>query len=806
MPNGNEPILNGREFQEDHSFNWKLFLTIGWITRWWIVLYFLLSITAAFLYTRYTTPVFESHADVQFKDRSKENTIDLGILVSKPNIDRLNEEMTILKSKGYKIEALKKLPLQVSYFIKERVKSAEVYTQTPASFNIQVIDSGIIGQRIDFEIQNQNSYTLNFNYKGDSRVFNFEFGKSYNTPAFNITGTLTEKNKTRWKTGYYFVINNIDKEAEEIESNININVENMYGGKIVMDYRHSNKNKTMDVVNAVALEIVRESIERKARSAELVILFIQDQIDSLEKELYDQENILKNFKKENLLINPDLAETNIVDKLNEIDKAQFDVMLEEKSLKWLEDFINNKENELESLTNYFGDLKFNDFSPYLNSMIELKKQKDALGVSVAANDPKMASLNHQMDEIKINFQNAIINAQDKLDVRKKYLESEEQRYENQFLSLPEKQSEFARLTRLNDLKEKYYLLLLEKQSEYEITRAGMTSDYEILDMAQPGEFVAPVKPKIWGICLLIGIGFGFAHVYFKFLLHNIIIGVPDVEKATSVPMLGILPKYSKIKSEVPEVIVTMNPKSHIAEAFRSIRSNMQYFLRNNNSHQLVSVTSTVAGEGKTFTALNLASVISATGKKVLILDFDLRKPRIHKAFGLKNDKGVSTILIKKHTAAECIQHLDAFGPDIIIAGPLPPNPAELLISQAADELLAFAKEHYDVVIIDSPPVGVVSDAIPLMSKVDLCIYIVRANYSKRNFIGNINRLYYDNQLKNLTIILNDADASGTGYGYGGTGYGYGYGYSGYNEYYDDAVPQQPFWKRFFGFNSKFWNF
>ena len=801
MASGNDPILNGLEQQEEHSFNWRLFLTIGWLSRWWIIIYFLLAILFAYLYDRYATPVYESHADVQFKDRSKENAIDLGILVSKPNIDRLNEEMTILKSKGYKIEALKDLQLQVSYYIKERVKSAEVYTQSPARFDVQVIDSSIIGVHINFEILNNTTYAISYYYNGAERKHNFEFNKSYNTPAFNITGRLLNETAISTKSDYYFTINNIIDASAEIENQINIDVENMYGGKIVVNYRNPNKYKSRDVVNAVANEIVDESIRRKAKSAEMIILFIQDQIDSLEKQLYDQENILKDFKKNNQLINPDLAESNIVTKLSEIDKEQFDVMLEEKSLKWLEEFTANKNNDIEAITNYFGDLKFNDFSPYINSLLELKKQRDDLGISVSSSDPRLTSILNQMEEIKSNFKNAIVNAQAKLDVRKSYLNSEEQKYESEFLSLPEKQSEFARLTRLNDLKEKYYLLLLEKQSEYEITLAGMTSDYEILDSAQAGGLVAPVKAKIWGICLLVGLGLSFAHVYFKFLLHNIIIGVPDVEKATTVPMLGILPKYTKVKSDLPEVVVTRNPKSHIAEAFRAIRSNMQFFLRNNLDHHLIAITSTVSGEGKTFTALNLASVISATGKKVLIIDFDLRKPKVHKAFGLKNDKGVRTVLIKKHTMQECIQHMPEYGPDILIAGPVPPNPAELLISQASDDLLNYAKEHYDIVLIDSPPVGVVSDSLPLMSKVDLSIYIVRANYSKRNFIGNINRLYHDNQLKNLTIIVNDADASGTAYGYG---YGYGYGYSGYNDYYDDSIPQQPFWKRFFGINTKIW--
>ena len=176
-----------------------------------------------------------------------------------------------------------------------------------------------------------------------------------------------------------------------------------------------------------------------------------------------------------------------------------------------------------------------------------------------------------------------------------------------------------------------------------------------------------------------------------------------------------------------------------------------------------------------------------------MVDFDLRKPKIHKAFGLKNDKGVSTILIDRNTVDDCIQHIEEANCDILIAGPVPPNPAELLVSMAADQLLKTLSERYDYIIIDSPPVGIVSDSVPIMSKVDICIYIIRANYSKRNYINNVNRLYHDNQLHNLCIIVNDANASGTEYGYG---YGYGYG-----EVYGSEA-REPWHKRLFKKNFK----
>lgn len=786
---------------DDHSFDWKLFLTVGWITRWWIVLYFITVLIFAYLYIRYATPIYESQADVQFKDRSKDNSIDLGILVSSPNADRLNEEMTVLNSKGYKLNALKKLPLDISYYLTERVKSGEIYKASPFNVGIEIIDSIIIGERIEFDIKNDKNYTITYHYEGEELKYDYEFDKSYNTPAFNIKAVLTINEKSNLSKHFYFVINDINALAEDIEKEIDIDVDNLYGGKIIINYRDKNSTKTMDVVNTIANEIVFLSLDRKANGAKMIISFIQDQIDSLEKALYDQETILKDFKKENLIINPELAETNVVEKLSAIDQSKFEVMLEEKSLQWLKDFTNNKNNDIAALANYFGDFKYNDFSPYLNSLLTLEKDKENLGLSVPKTDPRLASINKQIEQVKLNFKDAIINAEEKLNVRKKYLSEEQRKYENEFLQLPEIQSEYARLTRLNDLKEKYYLLLLEKQSEYEITLAGMTSDYIILDAGKKGGLVAPVKPKIWGICLLLGIGISFAHVYIKFVSHHTIIGVPDVEKATDVPLLGVLPQFLKAKPDVAQIVITKNPKSQIAEAFRTIRSNIQYFLTDNKSEgRLISITSTVSGEGKTFVALNLANVISAIGKKVILVDFDLRKPKIHKALGFKNDKGVSTILIRQFKPEECIQSSEECGCDVLIAGPVPPNPAELLIGQQADMLLQYLKANYDYIIIDGPPVGIVSDSLPLMSKVDLSIYVLRANYSKINFIGNINRLYHHNKLTNLCIVVNDVNASGTEYGYG---YGYGYGDSQYNEYYSDDEGHLPLWKRFFKLNKKF---
>ena len=242
--NGNE-ILNSSDLNEDQAFNWKLFLTIGWLTRWWVVLYIILAIVGSYLIGRYTTPQYESQADVQFKDRSKDNSIDLGILVSNTNVDRLNEEMTILNSKGYKLKALKTLPLEVSYFLRERVKEGEIYNATPFIVDVDVLDSTVIGKKIDFKVIDTKSYQLSYTSGDENVEFSFDFDKPYSTPAFNIKATLKKEREKAYYENYYFVINDIKKEAERIEGKVQIDVDNLYGGKIVINYRDNNAVKTV---------------------------------------------------------------------------------------------------------------------------------------------------------------------------------------------------------------------------------------------------------------------------------------------------------------------------------------------------------------------------------------------------------------------------------------------------------------------------------------------------------------------------------------------------------------------------------
>ena len=259
-----------------------------------------------------------------------------------------------------------------------------------------------------------------------------------------------------------------------------------------------------------------------------------------------------------------------------------------------------------------------------------------------------------------------------------------------------------------------------------------------------------------------------------------------------ISVLGIIPKYQKSLPN-SQMIVDKKPKSSMAEAFRSIRTNLEFF-EAKDEKKVIAVTSTISGEGKTFVVLNLGGILAISGKKVVILDLDMRRPRIHEGFGSDNEKGMSTVLSSRDNVHDVIRKSELDDLHFITAGPIPPNPSELIINGKLQETVEELKKTYDIILIDNPPVGLVTDGISCLRMADYPIYIFRSDYSKKSFAANVNRVFKENKIKNLSVILNGVDLEGNKYrrygsGYGskyGYGYGYGYGYVNTgNSYYQE---------------------
>ena len=345
--------------------------------------------------------------------------------------------------------------------------------------------------------------------------------------------------------------------------------------------------------------------------------------------------------------------------------------------------------------------------------------------------------------------------------------------ESQLVDLPNKETELARLKRHYDIYEKFYLLLLEKQTEFEIAKAGAVPSFVVLANASVASIpIFPQARMAYGFALGFGFLISLVLVLIRYLLDSSLSSLKEIESDLRLPVMGGIPEYLKEKMDVSRLIVHENPKSQISEALRSIRTNIDFISNIREKKKVISITSTISGEGKTFVAINLAGILAQSGLKVVLLDLDMRKPKVHLSFGVDNDKGMSTILIGKHKPEECVKKTSIENLDFIPSGPTPPNPSELILRDDFTDLIKNLKEKYDIVFIDSPPVGLVTDGILIMKHVDIALYVLRINYSKRSFKANIHRLLEQANFKHMGIIVNAVQSVHT-YGYG---YGYGYGY------------------------------
>jgi capsular exopolysaccharide synthesis family protein len=353
--------------------------------------------------------------------------------------------------------------------------------------------------------------------------------------------------------------------------------------------------------------------------------------------------------------------------------------------------------------------------------------------------------------------------------------------EREFTQMPDKNTQYTKNQRYYKLYEEFYLAMMQSKAEFEIAQAGSTPDFKVLSAATlPTVPISPKKNLIIAIGLVAGIIINIFFIGFLYLINNKIISLRELENGTQVAILGTIPISHHITETIFHVID--NPKSVVSEAIRTLRTNLEFF-SSGESSKVISISSTISGEGKSFLAVNLGGVIALSRKRVVLVDLDMRKPKNDRyPAGSDSNKGMSTILIKKNSWQDCVIHTSLDNFDFIPSGPHPPNPSELLANGEFVDFLTELKNHYEFIIIDTPPVGLVTDGVMAMKRSDVSIYVFRANYSSMEFMHNLRRIVTLNKLKNVSAVLNAMPIKSNNYGYG---------------YYEDRTPIKRRWKKIF---------
>lgn len=787
------------------DFNLGLFLSIVRKSLIWTFFLFGLSIGLVLLYLRYTPPTYKASSTLMLKAEKTADILGLDELLS-ANYDDLLREIEIVKSSLLLNRALSRMELDVSYFLEGRsgFLSTEVYQGSPFVVEImKVNDPEVYNSEIHINFIDNTKFTLIYTYQNQQQTETFIFNDYFQskTGAFELKVSISPSLKGNIKEHlgkpYFFTINDKKLLMEKISSRISVEPLSTTTKTLLISYVDQNKLKAQDIVSAVTNEFILYNVERKMESAVNILSYIEQQIDTFSAELAEYQDTLKKFRVENGFINPTDVMTRLVDQIYALEVKEYELDGQTKTAKWYFEYL-DKLKDLRTISPSLFNAETTDLYSLVEELKIIEDERDQLLLDVSESHPKVILLTRKIDEIQNQLYNEIQNLLIKLEFEKENVIKQHNRFLAELLGMPEKEAEFVRLDRRYKLTEEIYLGLLDKQAQYAIARAGIVSDYIILDGARTSNVpTSPKKAIIWLISIAIATILSVLIMAFRYMLHTTITSVDDVKRRTKAIILGMVPTvYSEIPST--SIVVNQNPKSIVSEALRSLRANMQ-FLSKGDDPKTVAITSTISGEGKTFIAINLGAIIAFLNKKVIILDLDMRRPRLSKIFNVPNDKGMSTMLINKHTIEECVHDTEIGNLKFITSGPIPPNPAELILSDRLKEVVEELKKEYDFIVFDTPPLGLVTDGLEVIKSSDYPIYIFRADYSDNAFVTNLDKLIDENGVKNLSVILNDVGrgVSGYYYGYGGYGYSYGYGY-GFGYYSDETKPQQSFLNKIFG--------
>ncbi len=760
----------------------------------------LLCGVGAFLYLRYSDVIFEAKAVLQVKSDNTAGKV-LNLESTQGNVDELEENVELIKSKTFLKRVIAKLPLDISYYNKGVFKVFETYQSAPYIVEVKNKTRNITNKQLFIRFNDTKTFTL-YNITKTLKLTqqpNVWFKLEDAEVRITLVNPATALGL---KEEMYFTINDENTLINYYLSKLSVSILNPAAKTIVISFKDFTALKTSDIANAVVNEFNSFDIERKSASSQKILSFIDGQLANVYADLRKSEGDLETFQRDNKLSsNPKEVSSNYATRLNDLDEDITKIKLEKSVLTEFQSALTqNKDADVYKLLPMLAGTQYEgSMSLLISNLQELLMRREKALYDINTHSSNIKNIDYQIDIQKKLIIESIANIRNKIASKENSMNQKIAEFEGKFLAIPTKEIEYARLERLFNINEKFYTLLLEKKAEYSISNAGFVSNNTILEEAiEPHAPVSPNRGLAYATAIALAVLLSLINVVFSYLMHNEIITLNDISRNTNTSILGIVPNYDEPMAH-SQLIIDKSPKSLISEAFRSIRTNMQYIAQGGES-KLMAVTSTISGEGKTFVSVNLGGIIAFSGRRVVICDLDMRKPKIHHAFGTDNKVGMSQLLIGATTLEECVQHSSIKGYDYITAGTIPPNPSELILSKKMEEIIELLKSKYDLVIFDNPPIGIVSDGLHIIKKVDFPVYVFRSNYSKKQFITNLNVVREDHDLKNLSIVLNGVSRQTNSYGYGQNyGYGYGYGYGG--GYYEDGQSKKKensnWWKKIF---------
>ncbi|MBQ6275517.1 MAG: polysaccharide biosynthesis tyrosine autokinase [Bacteroidales bacterium] len=787
----------------NQDFELETFLTVLRKNIIVVIIFFALAITGGYLYFRYTQPIYSSYSIIQIKKENKTNEI-LGINSGV----KMDPTIEIMRSEEFLKTVVKNLPLGISFFTEGAFLNTENYGSMPFKVDYEFTEGGLYDKPIYYE-QNKDGKSYDISIGKDGAMYNVPFDKPTKIQD-GVTLTMSAPNgesyigRSSIKDKYYFVINSERQTLRNISKGLVIEALNNNAGTIKITYDCENARKSADIANAIAEQFIEFDVMKSRESSMATIAYIDEQMDNMVDELSTIESQLQQFRIANGITNDEvksrkngLAETRIAN----LEQRMSEIDYEIETLKEVKEQVNNNPdiNMYEMMALMSGQSSNAFLSSMLKSLQDLMSKRESMLFEVTDNNHKIVVIDKQIESKKETIIDFIGSTIVRLEKQKASCEKKQEDIRNGIIEKANyDELEYSKLQRIYSVNESHYSKLLDRKIEILISQSGYVSTNLVLEKASvPSSAISPIFSKTMTMAVILALVLSILFLLARYLFYNKILTSNDISKYTDIPVIGEV-VTSRHKNEFSQAVVHKNARSHITENFRKIRTNLDYYPLDSKCRVIIT-TSTVPGEGKTFIAINTADIYAMSGKKVLLVDFDLRKPRLEKCLNLDNEDGVSTILTNRKPWQECV-HKDVIeNMDVITSGPVTPIAAELLIGKNIDTFIEEVRAAYDIVILDTPPLGIIHDAITLSKYADNFFYIMRSGISVKGYIEYINGIVEEHNVKNISMVLNGLPVSkhsgyhysrygshygkygygyARGYGYGHSyGYGYGYGYS-----------------------------
>lgn len=762
--------INWREISEKLLNHWK-----------WFVISTILTLVLGFVYGRMQSDVYQTGSSILIIDQSKNGQMnEMSILKQldavgggSKSYSMINNEEQVLKSSVLMKKVVKKLELYTSYTQKKFLKTTDLYNSSPLyvgidSTNLNALKSGVLLQiHPDNEIlqilghYNNSSFQLTVEklpavVKTPAGVLYIQLRPDYEFPSEQIDVSISEPNG---------IAKSIAKGALSSEVGKYLDV-------IDLSVITTNEQKGKDILNVLADVYNEDASEQNNLSVTNTARFIDERLKLLAAELKEVEKSVENYKQVNKLTSITADADIYLEKTNLYDKQRIEVEMQQHLVKYVEDYVKNKANKTEIIPN----LGLSDVG--LISLIarynELLLSRIHLAAGSTEQNPAIKTIDQQISASRNAILSSILNFKKGLQISNNDLTVQNSFMQSKIRDIPRQEREFIEIKRQQQVKESLYLFLLQKREEVSLNMAVSVPKARVLDTPDYSMHIGPNRSMIMMVFILIGLLIPAVLIYIIELFNTTIRTRQDFEKLSDIPVITELGH----NSTVGIFIETKVNSSSNSELFRLLRTKLQFTL-DHPTEKVILVTSTMSGEGKTFVSINLAAMLSLADKKVLLMGMDLRKPQLAGYFNMDDKLGISYFLSGQEPNYMSLIRTSEQYPnlDVLASGPVPPNPTELIMKDRYETMMNELKLKYDYIIIDTAPVGAVSDTFLIDRVADITLYVCRARYTDKRTIEFVNRVWEEKSLKRMFMVVNDVDLEASRYSYHGKyGYGYGYGY------------------------------